>query len=174
MVGGYFVLLTQGQEQPPPDVFIPVDASGWVDPQLPDDAILRSRPVAVNMATLALVTPPNPNAAVPAVPVRINLFDDVSVTVLFHKAKPRYDIQIPENPMDLLGQEFEPVGYTWSGDIVGNHGGYAIMVTHGAKCVASVHITDVGSFQVRPIPGVSMRPVNSTQVYPSSAVPILK
>lgn len=151
MVGGYFVLLTpvEGQEQPPPEVFLPVDASGWVDPLLPDDAILRSRPVAVNMATLALVTPPDPHAAVPTVPIRFNLFDDVSVTVVFHSAKPRYDIQIPENPFDLLGQEFEPVGYTWSGDIVGEHQGHAIMVTDVGVCVVNISVSVVGKFQVR-------------------------
>lgn len=151
LVGGYFVLLTpvEGQDQPPPDVFTPVDASGWVDPLLPDDAILRSRPVTVNMATLALVTPPNPNADPPAVPVRFSLFDDVSVTVVFHKAKPRYNIQIPDNPFDLLGQEFEPVGYTWNGDIVGNDGGHVTLVTGPNFCAAEINAVGVGSFSVR-------------------------
>ena len=150
MVGGYFVLLTpvEGQEQPPLNLFTPVDAPGWVDPLLPDDAILRSRPVAVNMNALALVTPPNPNAAVPAVPVRFNLFDDLSVTVVFHKAKPRYDIQIPDNPFDLLGQEFEPVGYTWSGDVVGEHQGYAVLVTKGEVCMANVYVAGEGWFKL--------------------------
>lgn len=151
LVGGYFVLLTpvEGQDQPPPDVFTPVDASGWVDPLLPDDAILRSRPVTVNMATLALVTPPNPSADPPAVPVRFNLFDDLSVTVVFNKAKPRYDIQIPDNPMDLLGQEFDPVGYTWSGDVVGDYPGHAVMATKDGVCAVNISILGVGEFRVR-------------------------
>jgi len=153
MVGGYFLLLTpaEGQEQDPPDVFLPVDASGWVDPLLPDDAILRSRPVTVNMATIWLVVPSDPHAAdpPPAVPISFNLFEDISVTVVFHKAKPRYDIQIPDNPMDLLGQEFEPVGYTWSGDIVGEHQGYAVMVSKGEVCIANIYVAGEGWFKLR-------------------------
>ncbi len=115
MVGAYFLLLSpsEAQEQPPqppPNVLTALDIPDWQDPLLPGDTtIVRSRPVAVNFDVLAAAQPAEPGADPPVVPITFNLFDDVTVTVIFERAKPRYAIEIPDNPMDLLGQEFERV-----------------------------------------------------------------
>ena len=148
LVGGYFVVLTPGeaQEQPvpqPPSLFTAVDIPDWQDPLLPGDTpILRSRPVAVNSDTLALVTPASPNADPPTIPIRFNLFDDLSVTVVFHKAHPRYAADAPQDSA-------EPIGYTWSGDVVGEQQGYAVMVSKVGVCTVNMHIAGTGWFRVR-------------------------
>lgn len=157
VVGGYFVVLNPGEAQqqpdpPPPNLFTPLDLPDWVDPALPDDtSILRSRPVSVNFDVLTAAQPAEPGADPPTVPMTFNLFDDVTVTVIFHRAKPRYDIEIPENPMDLLGQEFEPVGYTWTGTIVGEQQGQAIVVSGPSMCITDIHVTGGGSYHVRSV-----------------------
>ncbi len=154
LAGGYFVVLTPGEAQqqpappPLPELFTSVDVPDWQDPLLPEDTtILRSRPVTVNFDILAAARPPNPGAEPPVVPIRFNLFDDLSVTAVFHRATARYPANAPEGPS-------EPTGYTWHGRLVGDeHEGHVVMITDLGICLANVHIAGVGWFKIRSVEG---------------------
>ena len=134
------------QNGPPenlPGIPVDLDLPDWVDPHaLNNPTIIRSRPIDIAFDVIYSLDPSTINEMQQSAPVQFELFDDLTVTAIFDKAKPRWE----NGP---AGQSPVLTGYTWRGWIVGEQEGSIVMITEPGMCAANIHIAGSGWFKIR-------------------------